>query len=179
MEVNDFGELADLLLVQAKELGICEKGLRRWDRGSEDNMIRLWVDNIDFALQHDWPSLDCMELFDRRKMANWGVWLDHEFADGNWELPYGGRMVLNGTCTGVLRFRGWQVATVYVRHDSDVRVEAHDHARVQVRVYDNAKLTAKHYGATKISLFPRSDKCTVCSASDELYHEYFDDGWGS
>ena len=175
--MRDFGLLADELLVQAKELGICDKGLRQWDRDNVDNMIRLWVDNIDFGIKHDWPSLDVFDEVDKSKLAQWGVWVDHEFADGNWVLPYGGRMILNGTCTGVINLRGWQVATILVRHDCDVRIVTHDSARAQVRVYDTATVNARHEGLNKISLWPRSDKCTICTSTEENYHEYYGQ-WG-
>lgn len=171
MEEVEFRKFAEGLRVRAEALGACPQGMKEWDSSNEEKLIKLWKRFIDFGIGNNYPTLQEIDRFDAGLLSANGIWVDHEFSDGNWELPEGGIIVLNGTCTGVLRIRGYRAALVYVRHTSDVRIETYDHVRCRVYVYDDAVVNARHYGIHKIYLTARSETCEVMTAGNEVYRK--------
>ena len=66
-----------------------------------------------------------------------------------------GVYVLNGACTGVLRFRSWAAATVYVRHSSHIHIIAEDFAKVFVRLYDGADADICDLSGSVVKVYDR------------------------
>jgi hypothetical protein len=64
-----------------------------------------------------------------------------------------GIVVLNGSCGGDIIVKGYDVATVHVRHDSFVRITVADHAKAFVKVYDNAVVQVTQEGKSKAYLY--------------------------
>lgn len=130
--------LSDILKREATEHHACKKALRAWpEDGDTQKLIDLWKANLDFAIESGFPATDSIK-------ANFDPELLHAnliFVDEDIDLKDApsGIYVLNGGCSGTIRFGQWAAATVYVRHSSNVVILAGDFSKVFVRLYDEAE----------------------------------------
>lgn len=142
---NSMNKLNSDLRDRAVSLGLCAKWQRMWETDkTPQELIDMWKRGIDFGLEHDYPSTEFIK-------ANFAPTLLHEnliFVDEyiNIGNAPNGVYIINGECSGTLRFRDWAVATVYVRHTSSVSIIAEDCAKVFVRIYDDADASVCEVG---------------------------------
>ena len=132
--------LSDVLKKEAIERNLCAVWQKNWkDNSSQQELIEKYKKGIDFVIeQGEWPTNEfIVENFDRELLHRNLIFVDETVTMEN--AP-SGVYVLNGACTGVLNFSHWAAATVYVRHQSNVRIFAEDFAKVFVRVYDEAQV---------------------------------------
>lgn len=144
--------LGDTLKRQAGALNACKKGLRNFP-DTEQGMIERWKENLDFAIENDFPSVEIIrDGFDRSLLHKNLIFVDEHLNLNN--VP-NGVYVLNGECTGTLHFREWTAATVYVRHTSNISIIAEDFAKVFVRVYDEAEVKVCDVGDAVVRVYER------------------------
>ncbi len=145
---------------KAVSLGLCRQWQGDWmESKSQQELIEMYVRGIDFCIEHDYPSVDFIkERFDARMLRMNRVFVDEEV-----ENTGSGVYVLNGKCTGVLRFDRFDVATVYVRHECEVVIEAEELARVFVRVYEGASVTVSRKDAAKVFVRVYGVDAEVCA----------------
>lgn len=132
--------LSETLKQQAISLGLCAKWTSEWaDDSDQQTLIDKYVRGIDFSLAYNWPSNDFIKAnFDRDLLHKNLIFVDEHIDLDN--AP-SGVYIVNGECSGTIRIADWSVATLYLRHDSNVRIEAGDFARVFIRLYDNSDAT--------------------------------------
>ncbi len=139
---------------QAVDFGLCAKWRGDWkfDK-SQQELIDMWKKGIDFAIIHNYPSIDFIKAnFDRRLLNRNLVFVDESIEIKN--AP-SGIYVINGECSGTLWFNSWAAATVYVRHNSNVRIIADDFAKVFVRLYDDASADVIELDGAVIKVYDR------------------------
>ena len=145
-------KLFDTLKAQAESLHACKKALRNWPT-TPQGLIDRWLGNIDFILDNDFPSVEFIEdNFNRELLHENLIYVNEHIA-----LPDApsGVYVLNGECSGTLRFAPWATATIYVRHTSKVSIIAEDFAKVFVRVYDEAEVNVCDVGDAVVKVYER------------------------
>lgn len=129
------------LIDQLKEDGI-NKGLCRLWQGklrkglTVEELVKLYIQGIDFCISEDYPTLDFLRKHFRGKCEPYGVFVDDEIPTAV-NTP---NMVLNGACRGMLEYDGYTVASLYVRHNSEVAVIVSDNAILTIDLFDKAKL---------------------------------------
>lgn len=144
--------LSETLKRQAEVLNACKKGLRNFP-DTEQGMIERWKENLDFALENNFPSVEIIrDSFGRSLLHENLIFVDEHL---NLDNALNGVYVLNGACTGVIHFREWAAATVYVRHTSKVSIIAEDFAKVFVRVYDEAEVNVCDVGDALVKVYER------------------------
>lgn len=144
--------LSETLKHQAESLHACKKGLRNFPE-TEQGMIERWKENLDFAIENNFPSVEVIrDDFDRSLLHENLIFVDEHL---NIDDAPNGVYVLNGECTGTLHFRKWAAATVYVRHTSKVSIIAEDFAKVFVRVYDEAEADVCEFGDAVVKVYAR------------------------
>lgn len=148
--------LSDIIKREAIERNMCPEGIKGWaDNTDADGLIEKYKKHIDFILLQDdpWPSSEFIrDNFDTETLHR-----NLFFIDETINLPDApsGVYVINGACTGVLNFGQWAAATVYVRHDSRIRICADDFAKVFVRVYDDAVVETEAGERARIKVYDR------------------------
>lgn len=134
--------LNTILKNEAISLGLCQQWQSQWD-GSRNvaELAEMYKRGLDFCIKHNFPSNDFFcENFSENELYEQLIFVNSEIRVGfDVEAP-SGTYVINGNCSGDLRFSGWGVATIYVRHESSVKIIASDFAKVFVRVYDDAQV---------------------------------------
>lgn len=144
--------LSETLKQQAEALKACKKGLRNFPE-TEQGMIERWKENLDFAIENNFPSVEVIrENFNRSLLHENLIFVDEHL---NIDNALSGVYVLNGECTGTLHFREWAAATVYVRHTSKVSLIAEDFAKVFVRLYDEAEVNVCDVGDAVVKVYDR------------------------
>lgn len=143
-------ELNKALRDRARELGLCDKWYKEWDKKStRQELIEKYIKGIDFCIQHDFPNLDfAREYFPNNQLVQNGIFLDDSVDAYNLKTA-----VLLGGSKGEIRYDGQRAGDVYVRHQSEVVITAEGGARVFVEVYDNCKVFAKADETSKIFVY--------------------------
>lgn len=146
--------LSDTLKRQAHELSACHKAMRNWpENGEPQALVELWKNNIDFALEKDFPTLEFIKANFDRDLLNRNLIFVDEYLD--FDLMPSGVYIINGDCSGRIRFAPWSAVTVYVRHSSKVRIEAGAFAKVFVRVYNEADVEVDSDESAVVKVYDR------------------------
>lgn len=140
------------LLKDAARKNACGAGLDKL-KGMSDrrDMVRLYLDNIDFCLSNDFPENGFIRANFGDIANGMGVYLDEVFEARN--RP---KTVLLGASHGKVEIDGYNVSEIFIKHDSTLNIEAADNAFVMVDVFDDtilevhakdrAKVCVNHYG---------------------------------
>lgn len=134
--------------------GLCAQWKADWaDDKTPQELIEMYKKGIDFGIANQYPSNEYIKAnFDRELLNRNLVFIDEDIDLDN--AP-SGVYVLNGECSGTIRLAPWAVATLYLRHDTNVSIEAGDFARVFVRLYDNADTTVNARESTIVKVYDR------------------------
>ena len=126
---------------------------------------------MDFCIENNYPSTTYIKKnFDKTILHKNLIFVDEDVAGMCGES---GIYVLNGRCTGSMDFKGFAVATLYVRHTSEITVSIRHLARVFIRVYDKAKVFVTHTGGAKVYVYRYGYDTTVSVDSDVRVRDRF------
>lgn len=146
--------LSDILKTEARKLRACNKAMRQWpESGEPQELIDLWKSNLDFALENDFPPSDFIKTNFDIDLLNRNLIFVDEYLD--FDLMPSGVYIINGECSGRIRFAPWSAVTVYVRHSSKVRIEAGAFAKVFVRVYNEAEVECDYDESAVVKVYDR------------------------
>lgn len=148
---------------QAVNLGLCKMWTDEWeDDTSKEELVNKFIAGLDFCIEHDWPSVPDIKRFFGGVMQKQGV-----FADERVIVKNASTTILNGSCECSATFDGCASGDIYVRHKSELRIKAHDEARVFVTVLDNASVEVTADGASKVFVY-RYGEGKVLSANGNV-----------
>jgi len=129
-------ELVNQLRADGVTKGLCQLYQLKL-KGSRDieALVKLFIKGIDFCVKNDYPTLEFMRQNFKGKAEPYGGFVDDEVIKEN--LP---NAVLNGECKAMLKYTGYSVSRLFVRHTSQAAVNVEDFANVTIDVFDNAPL---------------------------------------
>ena len=130
-------ELNIVLREMARSAGLCDPWYEEWkDDSTIDECIDRYVRGFDFAVEKDYPPLDFIRKnFRKEDLHRHHIFLDEEVSIGNAES---GIWIFLGDCVGSICFRGFSVGTVYIRHNTNIKIVSEDMAKVFMSQYDDA-----------------------------------------
>lgn len=148
--------LDEILKQEAQALNACNKAMRNFPKeNDEGELIELWKTHIDFALANDWPSTSFMKSnFSRSTLNEHLIYVDEHI---NIKDAPSGVYVINGDCSGEIRFSPWTAATIYVRHNSKISITALRFAKIFVHVYDDSEVTLREIDCASIKLYDKRE----------------------
>lgn len=143
-------KLNETLREQARGFGLCDKWYDGWDRrSSEQELIDKYLKGIDFCIKHDYPTLSFIkENFNHKRLLMNGIFVDESVDTSNVQT-----LVLLGNSSGVSRYDGLHVGNIYLRHTSQLTVEASDSAKVFIEAWENCKLRVVATGSSKVFVY--------------------------
>ena len=146
----DNKEFNILLRRRARDLGLCDQWYDEWDiETPQEVLIEKYIKGIDFCIKNDYPKLDFIKAYVSSKMlAKHGVFVDGNIVESNAHIA-----VLLGKSNGIIRYNGLSTGNVYIRHESELTIEATDMAKVFVETYEGCKLKAVATGNSKIFVY--------------------------
>lgn len=145
---RDYRGLSKSLYHEAMKLGLCKDWQCIWPEETDVyTLLSMLKDGIEFCIEHDFPSCGLVKRFATdEELRESGIFIganvDGEFGSGVY--------VLMGSCSGTIRFRRWSAATIYLRHDSDIRIVADEGSRIHIRLYDNAGVETEKNGSARV-----------------------------
>lgn len=145
--------LSETLKQQAVDLGLCRPWTEAWGNCDQQELIDKYKKGIDFCIDKQYPSNEFIKAnFDRDLLNANLIFVDEHIRLD--DAP-SGIYILNGECSGSIRFAPWTAATVYVRHTSNVRIIAGDFAKVFVRLYDGAEVETEAEESAVVKVYDR------------------------
>ena len=138
--------VAKELAKEAQKKGICSEwhGELRKLGDNKRAMLQMYIKGIDFCLKNDFPSNDYIRANFKGTMEDFGVFLD----EPNLNITNFSKCVALGKTTGIVTTTGFQVCEAFIKHQSDITIEAKDNAFIVVDVFDNTTLKVNaHYRA--------------------------------
>lgn len=145
--------LSETLKQQAVDLGLCRPWTEAWGDCDQQELIDKYKKGIDFCIDKQYPSNEFIKANFDRDLLNANLIFVDEYLD--FDMMPSGIYIINGECSGSIRFAPWTAATVYVRHKSNVTIIADDFAKVFVRVYDEADAEVIELGEAVIKVYDR------------------------
>lgn len=138
---------------QAVSLGLCRQWQGEWDEDRTDTqLIEMFKRGQDFAIQHDYPSLDFIrDNFPQPILEANGIFVD---AVAEKDL-LNGTYVFLGECDMTLRFPRWTAAVLWLRHDSRATIVADEFCKIQVRLYDRSEVEVSQSDDARVRVFDR------------------------
>lgn len=133
--------ISEELKDKAVSLGLCKEWTDGWGDPSVDDLVKKYIDGIDFCIEKDFPSNEYIKQNFGEVAEKHGVYVDKKI-----ELSDPSILVLNGFCKGKINIGEFCVSTIYVRHNSDVEVEVHNGGLAFVHLYDDAGLNVQSKG---------------------------------
>ena len=130
-----------VLKKRALELGMCRKFEEKWTYSWDDSeLCRNYKQGIDFCIENDFPSPDFIRSsFNKDSLKEFGIFIDHSFNPESATLPNGTYVIL-GESKGIMKFGRWSAAMIYVRHNSDIKIEAGDFSKITVIAYEDSSV---------------------------------------
>lgn len=145
--------LSETLKQQAVDLGLCRPWTEAWGDCDRQELIDKYKKGIDFCIDKQFPSNEFIKTNFDRALLNENLIFVDEYLD--FDMMPSGIYILNGECSGSIRFAPWTAATIYVRHKSNVTIIADDFAKVFVRVYDEADAEVVELDEAVIKMYDR------------------------
>lgn len=125
---------------EAIDYGLCNEWQRRFGRNATDQeMIELYKEGIDFCIQHRFPSADYIESnFNKQQLVDNGIFVNSTMD----KLPMctndKNEYVFVGNTKAKISIKGHRVVTLWLLDDSEVDIEILDTCRASIRVYHNS-----------------------------------------
>ena len=141
-------DLSNDLKKEAIGLGLCEQWTSEWGNPNKDELVDKYVRGIDFCIEHDYPSVECIKANFGEMMESHGVFADNELNLINRSIA-----ILNGECEGLLTYDGHNVGRIYVRHKSDIHIVAKDNSKLFISMYDNCNINIECLNNAKVYIY--------------------------
>lgn len=145
--------LSETLKQQAVDLGLCRPWTEAWGDCDQQELIDKYKKGIDFCIDKQYPSNEFIKANFDHDLLNANLIFVDEYLD--FDMMPSGIYILNGECSGTIRFAPWTAATIYVRHKSNVTIIADDFAKVFVRLYDEANAKVVELDNAVIKVYDR------------------------
>lgn len=145
--------LSETLKQQAVDLGLCRPWTEAWGDCDQQELIDKYKKGIDFCINKQYPSNEFIKSNFDRDLLNANLIFVDEHLD--FDMMPSGIYILNGECSGTIRFAPWTAATIYVRYTSNVRIIAGDFAKVFVRLYDEAEAETEAEEGAVVRVYDR------------------------
>ncbi len=145
--------LSETLKQQAVDLGLCRPWTEAWGDCDQQELIDKYKKGIDFCIDKQYPSNEFIKANFDRDLLNANLIFVDEHLD--FDMMPSGVYILNGECSGSIRFAPWTAATIYVRHKSNVTIIAGNFAKVFVRLYDEAEVETEAEESAVVRVYDR------------------------
>lgn len=148
---TDNMNISEELKNKAVSLGLCPEWTKGWGKPDKDELCDKYVRGVDFAIEHDYPSLEYMKNHFDGVMQKHGIYASEELSLHNPNM-----VIANGKCKGTVYFDRFSVGRMYVRHSSSLHINVSDNAKVFISLYDNAKVDIVCSDLAKVYVYRHS-----------------------
>jgi hypothetical protein len=130
---------------------ICEPGIAGvLGAQSVDDLLKMYVRDIDFCLETEFPSPSDLVQYGGEWLAQYGIYVNHT---APLQVVERGFVVLLDKCRVKLTAEPFSASEVYIKHHSTVTLHAHPNAAVFLDVFDNAELHVQADTLSKVTVY--------------------------
>ena len=143
-------ELSNELATQALRLGAkkdCPVFNKFQSIKSKDDLVEMYIEGIDFCLSSEYPSNEFLRTHFVGVMDNHGLYLDSVI-----NLVNPAQVVALGETKGDIRIDGYAVSTVYMKHQSNLKIKVGDNSFVMIDIFDDASLEIEVSGDARVCI---------------------------
>ena len=148
------------IIQSAKKQGICKEWYLDFLKdNSLKNLCAKYFEGSDWAMEHDFPNLEMLRAF-KDQSFEFGLLTD--FA-GEIHIGLDNKSSKNaffGNSKATIYAGGFSVSEIYVRHNSEVKIEAIENAFMIINVLDNATVQIECTDDAKVQVFDYGG-CTI------------------
>lgn len=150
------------LAKEAKKNGICNDWYLELKATEErEKLLDLYIRGIDFCLSKDYPTKEYIRANFKGKMEHRGVHLDEALS-----LKNERRVIALGACTGTVDIDSYNVSEVFLKHDSDLVINASGNSFVMVDMFENSKLVVNTIENAKVCVNRYGGEVTFSSINN-------------
>lgn len=149
---------------KAHKLGACQQGYRELlSATSKHDLCHSYIKNIDFCLEHNFPSNDYIRKHFKGIMEEQGIYLDDVIELHNLRM-----CITLGKTNGRIILSAYSVAEIYAKHQSALNIVAKDNAFVMVDVYDDAVVNVYASDRAQVCVNRHGGKITYNATGDAV-----------
>lgn len=133
----------DRINTELKEMavnaGLCDKWKSEWSESrSTEKLLSSFKRGIDFYISNPkWVNDDYIKShFLKTDLHDNGIYIDDEID----ATLSNGVYILIGRCSGVLRFKKYSAATIYLFDSSNITIESDSNSKILVRLYNESDI---------------------------------------
>ena len=126
-------KLSDELKKEAIDLGLCEPWQKSWD-GSIEGLASMYIRGMDFCVEHDYPSLSCLENNFKGKVRHFGIYISEDVN----LISHGRVMACVGSCTGKMNLLPMSSTRLYLRHTSNIKIRLGAKGFLMIDAHENS-----------------------------------------
>ena len=149
---------------EAKDLGICKEWATRLKNASEKQMAKMFFTGSDWAFENNFPTIELLEKHPNAMKYGLHLDADHETFDGLEHLAFFGKSTAN------VLLHNFEVAEVFVRHNSEIFIDAKNHAIVDVMLEDNARIEVQKDDTARVSVWVYSENAQALGNMTKKTH---------
>lgn len=151
----------------ADSLGVCREFRDEWkDDFSRKDLIDFYKKGIEFCIEYNFPDIMFIKSnFKKNMLHENNIFVDEAFD----EVKNGsGVYVCNGNSTGTLKFKGMDVATVYVRHTCNVNITAEGVSKVFIDVLDASSVNIRQIDNATVYVYQKGKRSKLNTYGDVM-----------
>lgn len=135
------------IIERAKELGICKEWAEKMEQNpSVEGFCNMFFKGSDWATEHDFPTPEMLRAFP--EVERYGLYLDKTYQGRLTE-----KMAFFGSSDVEIVANNFDVAEIYLRHNSRLNIRAKNYAKIFVYQYDNAKVRVVTSDNAEVKIF--------------------------
>jgi hypothetical protein len=158
-------ELSIELRDMARKAGLCDKWFGEWDDDSNNEVLfDKYKRGIDFSIDKDWISNDFIKShWDKETLQSYNIFVDDKGIKTENEK---GIIIINGDSDIEMEYGNFDTADIYIRHTSNVKINALGFSRIMVNIYDDAIVEINCSEMAKVYVYKHSKKCNIKSVGE-------------
>lgn len=145
------------LKATARRHDLCGAWQQMLDHAADKaTLVQMYMRGIDFCFGWDFPSVDYLVRHFKGECETYGLHVNEAFSARNVR-----KAALVGSCDASLSYDSYEVAQLFVRHDSRaqlnvrghsiVTVDCFDQSRVDITAAEDSQVTVYRYGNARVT----------------------------
>lgn len=145
-----------MLRALARRQGLCDEWYNKWDEFCDDEELLQKAEmGMHFICKYDYPGLEsARKMFDKEQLKMHNIYLDQKVFLGNFNGEIKNHdILLMGNTSGMIVYKGYAVANVYVMHNCELTIECNNLCKVFITASGNAKLNVISNDAASVYVY--------------------------
>ncbi len=151
------------LKLDALRHDLCGPWQRMLDRAADKaTLVQMYMRGIDFCFGWNFPSVDYIARHFKGVCEAYGLHVDESFRSRNER-----KVALVGRCEALLDYDDYEVAQVFMKHDSRALLDVRGHSLVTVDCFDTSRLEIRAREGAQVTVYRYGDARVTCAEPSE------------